>query len=265
MRVYGFYGNSGTGKSSRAISLSHQMRIPAIIDDGLFILHGRKVAGTSAKYELNRMKAIKRAIFHDDLHAREVSEAIKTHQPDKIIVLGTSRNMILKIVERLGLPQPDEWITIEDVANEQEIKQALYTRRMEGRHVIPIPKIEVEKKLLSKWILKVQNIFSPEGREKIGESTVVFARFQMGRIFVHENCIKDIILGSCQNLPGLVSINKIQVGKHLGSITIHVTLQYGYPLISVAEKIQQTVLEALEKVLPSPPSSPQIVVSQLQI
>jgi hypothetical protein len=265
MQIYGFYGYSGTGKSTRAISLSHNMRIPAIIDDGLLIIHGRKIAGTSAKYEVNKMRAIKRAIFFDSDHAREVSAAIEKHQPEKMLLLGTSKEMILKIVDRLGLPQPMEWIRIEDLATDQEIKSALYTRKIEGRHVIPIPKIEVEKNLLSKWILKVQNIFSTESREKIGESTVVFARFQLGKILVHENCIRDIIQGSCRNLPGLVSINKISIGQSVGSISVYVTLQYGSPIQEIARTIQNKILEAFEKVLTYPPYPPEIVVSQLQL
>jgi uncharacterized alkaline shock family protein YloU/adenylate kinase family enzyme len=265
MQIYGFYGHSGTGKSTRALSLSHSMKIPAMIDDGLLIVNGQKIAGTSAKYEKNKMKAIKRAIFHDLRHAEEVKSAITSLAIEKLMILGTSREMVLKIVKVLDLPEPLEWINIADIASPDDIRSALYTRRTEGKHVIPIPKIEVEKNLLSKWILKVQSIFSDDKRV-IGESTVVFARFQLGRIFIHENCIKDIIHSSCRNIKGLVSINRVSVKKDdLASIVVHVTIKYGEKLPQIAHEIQYTIQQALEKMMLFAHHPPQIVVSHLSV
>ena len=49
MEIYALYGTSGTGKSTSALQLAHRLEIDAIIDDGIFIHQGRKLAGTSAK------------------------------------------------------------------------------------------------------------------------------------------------------------------------------------------------------------------------
>ena len=49
MRIYALVGPSGTGKSHRAMLVAHQEDIEVIIDDGLLIKNGRKLAGRSAK------------------------------------------------------------------------------------------------------------------------------------------------------------------------------------------------------------------------
>ena len=51
MKVYGFVGPSGTGKSYRVTELARKHRIPLIIDDGLLIRGNTAIAGVSAKKE----------------------------------------------------------------------------------------------------------------------------------------------------------------------------------------------------------------------
>ena len=52
MKVIAFVGESGTGKSHRAIKLAHRYGLNAVIDDGLLILDGKILAGVSAKQEV---------------------------------------------------------------------------------------------------------------------------------------------------------------------------------------------------------------------
>ena len=63
MEIFALSGPSGTGKSTSALSFAYEKKIPAIIDDGLLIVNGKKVAGTSAKFEKNTITAVKRATF----------------------------------------------------------------------------------------------------------------------------------------------------------------------------------------------------------
>ncbi|NLY80210.1 MAG: hypothetical protein GX072_10075, partial [Lysinibacillus sp.] len=79
MKVYSLSGPSGTGKSTSAIQFAHDHQIEAIIDDGLLIKEGQKIAGTSAKFEKNTITAVRRAIFQDESHKKEVKEALKKH------------------------------------------------------------------------------------------------------------------------------------------------------------------------------------------
>lgn len=74
MEVYALIGASGTGKSHNANSVMEQYHIEMMIDDGLLIKDGKKMAGTSAKAEETTVAAVKRAIFHDPIHASQVRE-----------------------------------------------------------------------------------------------------------------------------------------------------------------------------------------------
>jgi ABC-type glutathione transport system ATPase component len=60
MEVFSLSGPSGTGKSTSALTFAHQQKISAIIDDGLLIFNGQRIAGTSAKFEKNIITAVKR-------------------------------------------------------------------------------------------------------------------------------------------------------------------------------------------------------------
>ena len=107
MEVYALIGASGTGKSHNANSVLEEYGIEMMIDDGLLIKDGKKMAGTSAKAEETTVAAVKRAIFHDPMHAAEVRERIAHLQPKKILILGTSEKMIDKITAALNLPPPE--------------------------------------------------------------------------------------------------------------------------------------------------------------
>ena len=63
MKVISLIGPSGTGKSHRATWVAQEEDADAIIDDGLLIQNGKIMAGSSAKKEDSRIKAVKRAIF----------------------------------------------------------------------------------------------------------------------------------------------------------------------------------------------------------
>lgn len=51
LKVYSLSGPSGTGKSTSALAFAHKLDVEAIIDDGLLIVNGTRVAGVSAKFE----------------------------------------------------------------------------------------------------------------------------------------------------------------------------------------------------------------------
>ena len=74
MEVYALVGPSGTGKSHQAMNVAYDYGIDTVIDDGLLIKDGFKVAGSSAKREATALGAVKRAIFLDPQHAREIRE-----------------------------------------------------------------------------------------------------------------------------------------------------------------------------------------------
>ncbi|WLR50273.1 hypothetical protein LC040_13455 [Bacillus tianshenii] len=210
MEVYVLTGSSGTGKSTSALSVAYQHNIPAIIDDGLLIYNGKRIAGTSAKFEKNTIKAVKRAIFHDDNHAQEVRDAIKRKKIEKILLIGTSVNMVEKIAAKLQLGKIDFHTTIEEVRSSSEIKIALYTRKMEGKHIIPIPYVQVDQSLFKKLISKGMSFFTPQ-KEKIGETTIVQPNFQKGSIHITEGVLQKIIKLICKEIDVIEQVHSIHV------------------------------------------------------
>lgn len=194
MEIYALYGTSGTGKSSSALELAHRMNIDAIIDDGILIYQGRKVAGTSAKYEKTKIQAVKRAIFHYEEHAEEVRRSLEQHQPGRLLILGTSQRMITRIVEALHLPASIEYIPIESIKPPQEIEAARYVRETMGRHVIPIPRVEVEKDFLQRLISSATQIFSSKKRSSENRPSCIRLFPADGSSFTRKFCAKSLRL-----------------------------------------------------------------------
>ena len=236
MEIFALHGPSGTGKSTSALALAHKYQIPAIIDDGLLIYQGRKIAGYSAKYEKTTIQAVKRAIFHSDDHAQQVKRSIVQNNIQKLLLLGTSEKMIQRIVDALQLPQPALMIPITDIRSSMEIKAAQFDREVGGRHVIPIPLMQVEQDLVKKMIAKVEKIFTAK-REQIGETTIVHPHFGLGRVKVSEKALRKLILHSCGELPHIREFYKIKADiTALPVIDIELKLQ-----ISLGESIHDIV------------------------
>ena len=144
MEVIAFVGSSGTGKSHRALVVAHENKIECIIDDGILIHDNKIVAGFSAKKESSRLKAVRRAIFQDEVQVKSVREQLDKINPNKLMIIGTSDNMVKKITKALGLQDPDRYIRIEDVATPKEIEKAQHARLKEGKHIIPVPTMELK-------------------------------------------------------------------------------------------------------------------------
>lgn len=146
IKTYALVGRSGTGKSFRAQLVADKYHIQLIIDDGLLIRKDKIIAGKSAKQEANFLTAVKRALFQDADHFQEVMNALQTEHYRKILIIGTSEKMALKIALKLNLPEPSTIIHIEDIATKDEIDTAMRIRYSEGKHVIPVSPLQITRK-----------------------------------------------------------------------------------------------------------------------
>ena len=144
MEVIAFFGPPGTGKSDRALVVAYENKASCIIDDGILIYHSRIVAGKSAKRGESRLKAVRRAIFWDAEQREEVRQALEKINPKRVLILGTSDRMVETICKALGLPKPSKYIRIQDVARPDEMLKAKEARNKEGKHVIPVPTMELK-------------------------------------------------------------------------------------------------------------------------
>ncbi|MGM9526563.1 MAG: hypothetical protein ACI3U1_09895 [Peptococcaceae bacterium] len=259
MEVYALIGASGTGKSHNANSVMEQYHIDMMIDDGLLIKDGKKMAGTSAKAEETTVAAVKRAIFHDPLHAAEVRERIGQLQPKKILILGTSEKMIDRITAALGLPAVKYKIFIQDIATPEQIELAQSMRR-EGKHVIPLPSIEVKKDLPNYWIDSIFGFMTKKNKEKdkdkdkskisSEDKCIVRPRFsQLGRLTISENAIEQIVRYNLSLQEEFDRNAKIQVDlTDLGvSIYCEMKIRFGVPIQSAIEQFQVSTIRDLDE------------------
>ncbi len=249
MKVYALVGPTGTGKSYRAPHIAQRYGINCIIDDGLFIAGGRIVAGTSAKAEISKIRAAKIAIFYYPEHREKVRAAIEKVQPEKLMVLGISQQMVETVCQRLGLPPPYEVIDIDRVAGPKEIEMAILARESEGKHTIPVPLIELKRNtwgnLVDSIPVKVWGWFY-SSREK----TVVRPPFSyLGKLTVSENALRSLIFILLSNLPWIEKVNEIVLHKVDSGVSARlICVVRGYPrLPALCRFVQRYLRERVEE------------------
>lgn len=250
MKVYALVGKSGTGKSYKAMNVARQRHIKYIIDDGLLISGQRKIIGSSAKREQTKVAAVKRAIFHHEAPRLEMAKKIKELGPESIMIIGTSIKMVNQIAGNLEIAPIDELVMIEDVSTPAEIETAKFHRMHYGKHVIPLPTLEV-KKDFSGYFLDTLNIISSIfGRsDKIIEKSVVRPTFsQIGQYTISNKTLVQIVSQSIKKTQGVHSYSKIRLNKKPEGIKaeIEISVVYGHHVFDVAENAMRNVKKYLE-------------------
>lgn len=243
MDVYSLSGTSGTGKSTSALSFAYKKKIPTIIDDGLLILNGQKIAGTSAKFEKNYITAVKRATFFDEQHRMEVHHAIRYYSIGRILIIGTSDRMVQLIAKRLEIGEIKQYYHIEDIRSSSEIKIAQYVRKTEGKHTIPIPYKEVDQNFFKKLIHKGMIFFSSQ-KEVIGETTIVRPDFHRGSIKIYKKVFKEMVEYICFNYEEIENCELIIIDlQELPTLKLSLNLRYPiqYNLLKKIETLQKDI------------------------
>ncbi len=254
IRVYALVGASGTGKSFRAMLLREKHKIDLIIDDGLLIRGQRILAGRSAKRETSRVAAIKRAIFFDSSHALEIKRVLEREKFRSILILGISDKMIDRIVNRLGLPEPETVIRIEDIATEEEIAHAQDSRRTKRKHVIPVPQIEVRQDPAHR-ILGSINLFLERHplifwKKNRIEKTVVQPPFsRKGRLRISESALSQMIMHCVAEYAAEVSIRKIIINPSPNGydLELSLALPFGIELPHTLGELQAYIRNNVER------------------
>ena len=251
MEVIAFVGPSGSGKSHRAIGFAHQYNCQGIIDDGLLIEGAKILAGTSAKSEQNRVQAVKRAIFYDDAHASEVRQAMARSGIRRLLILATSDKMIDKITKRLSLPKPLKTVYITEIATKQEIKKAHEARLRYGKHIVPVPTVELKQHFGGFFANLPYNLFSKNRKIREDSRSIVRPAFSYyGLILISDYVIEDIINLIVERMVGVARINYIHVRRRSDSrgLSVHVELifYYGVKVFEVSRILQQKIKKKIE-------------------
>ncbi|MCL2210634.1 MAG: hypothetical protein FWB95_01795 [Treponema sp.] len=262
-KVYALVGESGTGKSFRAILVALKYGIELIIDDGLLIKDNRILAGHSAKKENTFLAAVKVALFDEKSHRDDVARKLQSEKFKRILVLGTSEKMVNKIAARLQLPPPSKIIKINDISTQDEIDKAIRTRRIEGKHVIPVPSIEVKRSypgIFYDAIKIFKRRVTTEGTGNVSaiigpvptmhEKSVVRPEYSKhGRVIISEGALSQMVIHCVDEYNHNIKIKKILVkDAEMGyRLVITIDVPYGIQLGGNIHEMQQYVIDNIER------------------
>ncbi|MDN4492646.1 ATP-binding protein [Ureibacillus aquaedulcis] len=263
MIVHSLSGPSGTGKSTSAIQFAYENQIEAIIDDGLLIIHGEKVAGTSAKFEKNTITAVRRAIFQEQQHQLQVMDALKEHEVQSILIIGTSDKMTKKIAKRLQLEPIQYFHHIEQIRSTREILMAKFIRTTQGKHVMPIPYKQVEQNFFKRFIYRGFDIFS-KNKVKLGETTIVQPDFHQQIIDISKNVYIDLIkylIGQYKVVAKIDSIHFVMKDyRQILYLTLYLSPPVNYDVVEKMGGLQQLISEQFLRHFEFEPSSIEIYI-----
>jgi hypothetical protein len=255
VRVYALVGESGTGKSFRAKLVAQKYGIDMIIDDGLLIRGDTLLAGRSAKKEQLYMAAVKTALFHDKAHRDEVARALQRERFRKILVIGTSERMARKICERLQIPHPVKVIKIEDIASREEIEKAVRSRKVEGKHVIPVPALEIRRNYPSIFYDSIRvflrrNFGAAPVRPRVYEKSVVRPEYsKRGRVSISEAALSQMVIHCIDEFDDSLRVRRLNVRSDSQGYRLTVVLEvpFGTKLASNAHALQEYIVDNIER------------------
>ena len=254
VKAYAFVGPSGTGKSYRAQMVAGEQDIKFIIDDGLLVSENEVLAGISAKKATTKVETVRNAIFLNEEKRKEMQDAIRKYKPDKILILGTSDEMVKKIADNLGIGPILGTTYITDVATPEEMEMARNIRVTQGKHVIPVPTFAI-KKDFSGYLLDPLQIFKSKGKGNkpyIAEKSIIRPTFSyMGHFEISDTVFKQIIELSIEDVESIYKVHRSIVKKHAGAddgvyIYIEVIVEFGYNVSDAVQKLKTKIVKDIE-------------------
>ncbi len=255
MQVYAFVGKTGTGKSYNALKVAKSYDIKYIIDDAILINETKVVAGRSAKTEASKIASVKAAIFFYEDRRKEMIAAIKKEKIDKILLLGTSDEMVAKIAENLKLGPIQKTIYIEDIATPEKIEEARKSRNEEGKHVVPVPTFEIKKQFSGYFIdpLRMFDIYRRESSNmyeaESSEKTIIRPTYSyLGKFRISDNVIKEIITHVVEEIEGVDKVEKVFTEKYIDGMRIEMDLKivFGKSIPQISKNVQKATAQTIE-------------------
>lgn len=252
MQVYAFVGKSGTGKSYNAQDVAKKYGIRYIIDDAILIKNTKVIAGKSAKTEANFIASVKAAIFLDEARRKEMKRVIENENPDKLLILGTSDDMIKKIITNLELEEVCHTVYIEEIASKEQIEIARKSRTEDGKHVVPVPTLEIKNQFSGYFLdsLKILNFFNKdEESERLTEKTIIRPTYSyLGNFYISPNVINDIVSYVVSKVDGVAKVSKVNTQKYVDGmkLDIDIAIIYGKNILKLSSEIKNVVVYAVD-------------------
>jgi uncharacterized alkaline shock family protein YloU len=182
-----------------------------------------------------------------------VRHALYNEDFKRILLIGTSDKMVFKIARNLRLPAPSKLIRIEDVATKQEIEAATRARRSTGKHIIPVPAIEVKRTNPQIFFDSIKIFFKrrfhPVNQGHFHEKTVVRPEYSKGKVTISEAALTQMVLHCVQEHNPAVTVDKVVVTKDSPEYSMEVVLNvpFGEQAAIPMYELQGYIVENIER------------------
>ena len=177
--------------------------------------------------------------------------ALYEHQPEYLMILGTSDNMLGKICHNLWLNAPEQVIRIEDVSTPEERRLAKQTRMTAGQHTIPVPSMEIKHEFSGYFLDPMARLWRRFERDRgiksaalEHERTVVRPTFSsLGHYSMTDEALQHMIGHILKQIDGIASVLLIRIHKQNTGviISLEVALSYGKNAQEVLKRTQRRV------------------------
>ena len=166
--------------------------------------------------------------------------------------------MVSKIAMRLQLPQPQKIIKIEDIATRDEIEKAQKSRHVEGKHVIPVPSIEVKKNYPQIFTSSMRDFFNKnkllsKANKNLGgkmiEKSIVQPEFsKKGRIEISEAALTQMVMHCVNECDPEVKVKKITIKTDSRGyrLIVLIDVPFGTQLTGKIHRLQQYIIDKIE-------------------
>ena len=191
---------------------------------------------------------------YDPGHLSGVMASLSQQKFKRALILGTSDRMVHRIAKKLDLPAPSRLIRIEDVATTQEIERARRSRQKEGKHIIPVPAIEVKRSHGKIFFNSVRILFKRRfgllKKHDVFEKSVVRPVYMdRGKVSISEEALTQMVLHCVDDYDPSLKVTKVIIHAHAGDYGIEVLLQVPFrtELSGLLHNLQLHILENIEK------------------
>jgi uncharacterized alkaline shock family protein YloU len=160
-----------------------------------------------------------------------------------------------KITERLQIPHASKVIKIEEIASMAEIEKAIRSRKVEGKHVIPVPAIEIRRNYPQIFYDSVrvflQRSFGAPALKahKIYEKSVVRPQFsKRGRVAISEDALSQMVVHCVDEYDNKIRIRKVSIRTDSRGyrLTIAIEIPFGTQLTGTIHGLQQYIIDNIE-------------------
>ena len=174
--------------------------------------------------------------------------------PAKIMILGTSDKMAQRIASRLKLPEPSVYIHIEDVAKPEEIEQAREARHKEGKHVIPVPTMELRPYFkgylvdsLRFFRSKKKDTSKPKGSEERSVVRPVFSYY--GKLTFSNRVIEALVRHTVSDMETvkIYNVSSEKSTNHMNGIILYIDLKVRQGTPKEIKKVIHTMRDKIQK------------------